>query len=191
MNWKECKALIKKDLSRSSDKLTLLNACRFVITNSSFKMSFWFSIGNYLLENRSRVLYALVYWHYKSLMYKTGIQLPLGTSVGGGILFKHFNGIVINNHATIGENVTIFNDVTIGINLKPDGMCESPVIGGNVVLCTGAKVIGGVTIGQSSIVGANAVVIKSIPEDSIVAGIPAKVISTGGTKYVETYIKHK
>ena len=191
MTWNECKDLIRQDLSRSTDRLTKRSALRFMITNSSFKMSFWFRIGTYLKEKNSKLLYFMVYWHYKHLMYKTGIQLPIGTKVGGGVLFKHFNGVVINDDAIIGINVTIFNGVTIGVNLQPDGLNNHPIIEDSVVLCTGAKIIGGITVGKGSIIGANAVVIKNIPEDSVAAGVPAKVISTGGGKFVEAYMKHK
>ena len=123
---------------------------------------------------------ALVYWHYKQLMYKTGIQLPIGTQVGGGIKFYHFGDVVINRNAIIGENASIYNGVTIGINLRPDGKAYPPIIGDNVVLCTGAKVIGNVKIGSNSVIGANAVVVKDIPENSVAAGVPAKVLDTNG-----------
>ncbi len=191
MNWKECKELIYMDLERNTNKLTLFNIVRYMITNSSFKVCFWFRVGSFLYQKKNRILYYFVYWHYKKIMYLTGIQLPIGTSVGGGIQFKHFNGIIINDKAIIGKNVTIFNGVTIGINLKPDGSSGHPIIDDNVVICTGAKVIGGVMVGKNSIIGANSVVNKDIPEDSIVAGAPAKILKKGGRQYVEAYLRHK
>lgn len=180
MTWKECKVLIRQDLKRSTNRLTKCSALRFIITNSSFKMSFWFRIGTYLEERKHGLMYLFVFWYYKQLMYKTGIQLPLGTKVGAGLKFYHFGDVVVNRNATIGENVSIYNGVTIGINLRPDGKKYPPKIGNNVVLCTGAKVIGGVTIGDNSVIGANAVVTKDIPEDVVAAGVPAKIVSTNG-----------
>ncbi len=191
MTWHECEELIYQDLRRNSCNTSKLTLLRYMITNSSFKMCLWFRLGTYLQHKNVKFLYNIVYWHYKNLMYLTGIQLPLGTTVGGGLQFKHFNGIVINDSAIIGDNVTIFNDVTIGINLQPDGSSKCPVIGDNVVICTGAKIIGGVTVGRNCIIGANAVVTKDIPENSVVAGIPAKILSSGGKEYVEAYIRHK
>lgn len=190
MNWKECKALIRDDLRRSTDIITKTSAAKYLITNASFKMSFWFRLGTYLDAKKHGLLYFLVFWHYKSLMYKTGIQLPIGTQVGGGLKFYHFGDVVINKNATIGKNVSIYNGVTIGINLRPDGKCCPPFVGDNVVLCTGAKVIGNVHIGNNCVIGANAVVTKDIPEDSVAAGVPAKVISQngGGHKYVKFFI---
>ena len=193
MNWSDCKSLIKHDLSRSTDNPTKTAALKFIITNASFKMSFWFRIGTFFSEERCyRFLYALVFWHYKQLMYKTGIQLPIGTQVGGGIKFYHFGDVVVNKNAIIGANASIYNGVTIGINLRPDGKAHPPVIGDNVVLCTGAKVIGNVTIGSNSVIGANAVVVKDIPENSVAAGVPAKVLDTiGRHKYAQLFIAHK
>lgn len=192
MKWKECKVLVYEDLCRSTNNPSKKEAFKMLITNASFKMTFWFRIGSWLEGKSSwRVLYYMVFWHYKKLMYKTGIQLPIGTRIGGGLQFKHFNGIVINNNAIIGCNVTIFNDVTIGVNMSPHTNGIPPVISDNVVLCTGAKVIGSVTIGANSIIGANSVVTKDIPEGSVAVGAPAKVLQKNGRAYVDAYIKHK
>lgn len=112
--------------------------------------------------------------------------------LGGGIKFYHFGDVVVNRNAKIGKNASIYNGVTIGINLRPDGKAYPPVIGDNVVLCTGAKVIGNVTVGSNSVVGANAVVVKDIPDNSVAAGVPAKVLDTNeGDKYAQLFIAHK
>ena len=124
-------------------------------------------------------------------MYKTGIQLPIGTRVGGGLKFYHFGDVVINKNAVLGCNVSIYNGVTIGINLHPNEKSFPPIIGDNVVLCTGAKVIGSIKIGSNSVVGANAVVVKDIPIGCVVAGAPAKVLNTNGREYAQLFINHK
>lgn len=191
MTWRECKSLIVQDLTRCVEGRKTITLIRYLITNSSFKICFWFRIGTYLQKKNLGLFYFFVYWHYKQLMYKTGIQLPIGTKVGGGLRFNHFGNIVVNKNATIGKNATIYNGVTIGVNLNPDEKEVPPVIGDNVVLCAGAKVIGDVRIGNGSVIGANAVVVKDIQEDSVAVGVPAKRISNRGFEYVELYIKHK
>ena len=192
MTWKECKYLIKQDLMRSSDSVTKIAALKFLITNASFKMTFLFRVGSYLQKKHCKFFYYLVAWHYKQLMYKTGIQLPIGTQVGEGLKFYHFSNVVVNKNAIIGSNASIYNGVTIGINLSPDGNTLSPIIGDNVVLCTGAKVIGNVKVGSYSVIGANAVVVKDIPEKCVAAGVPAKVLQENvGHKYVKLFIEHK
>lgn len=94
---------------------------------------------------------------------------------GGGIKIVHFGDIVIGHGAVIGNNCTIYNGVTLGLGIY--GPNPMPKVGNNVVFCTGCKVIGGVTIGNNVVVGANAVVTKDIPSNSVAVGIPAKVIS--------------
>jgi serine O-acetyltransferase len=93
--------------------------------------------------------------------------------IGKGLLIEHFGGIVINSKTKIGDFCTISHCVTIG-NKKPGGL--SPRIGNNVYICSGAKILGDISIGDNCIIGANAVVIESLPANSVAAGIPAKVI---------------
>ncbi|MBQ0072615.1 MAG: serine acetyltransferase [Prevotella sp.] len=94
-------------------------------------------------------------------------------NIGGGLMFQHGFSTDIGCRS-IGRNCIINQMVTVGYNNSSD----CPIIGNDVHLCTGAKVIGNVTIGDDVIVGANAVVVKDVPSHSIVAGIPAKVIKT-------------
>lgn len=116
----------------------------------------------------------------------TGISIPPTVEIGKGLMIEHFGGIVINSNSKIGDFCTISHCVTIG-NKKPGG--KSPIIGNNVYICVGAKVLGEITIGNNCIIGANAVVLDSVPENSIVAGMPAKVIKTFKNKseYKEFY----
>ena len=94
-------------------------------------------------------------------------------NIGGGLVFQHGFSTDIGCHS-IGKNCIINQMVTVGYNNSSD----CPTIGNDVHLCTGAKVIGNITIGDDVIVGANAVVVKDVPSHSIVAGIPAKIIKT-------------
>ena len=89
---------------------------------------------------------------------------------GGGLIIQHGFSTIINAKK-IGENCHIYQQVTIGFNGT-----EQPVIGNNVRICCGAKVIGGVNIGNNVVIGANAVVVKDVPDNVVVAGVPAKII---------------
>lgn len=85
MTWKIVKDLIWDDLCRTTDHPSKIAALKLMITNASFKMSFWFRIGSWLESRKKwRMAYYMVFIYYKHLMYKTGIQLPIGTQVGGG-----------------------------------------------------------------------------------------------------------
>lgn len=103
----------------------------------------------------------------------TGISIPDEAEIGKGLMINHFGGIVINVGSKIGNFCTISHGVTLG-NKRPSG--KSPVIGNNVYIAVAAKILGEITIGDNCIIGANAVVMESIPTNSIVAGIPAKVV---------------
>lgn len=120
-----------------------------------------------------------------------GIQIPLYAKIGKGLSIKHYSGIVINGYATIGECCTIFQDVTIGRSFF--GECEGvPQIGNNVILFPGSKVIGGITIGNNVVIGANAVVTSDIPNNSVVVGAPAKVVSNNVKQYFNNeYFSYK
>ena len=193
MNWLECKSLVYSDLCRITDKHTKIAALKLLFLNYSFKVTFWFRIGSYLQNKiKWRLMYYFVCWYYDRIMYKTGIQLPLGTKVGAGLRFYHFGDVVVNGNSIIGKNASIYNGVTIGINFKPDCVyTKPPILGDNVVLCTGSKVIGDVCIGSNCVIGANAVVTKDIPEDSVAVGIPAAIIhKSGGGNYVTSFINH-
>ena len=188
MTWKKCRRLIVQDLHRVSHKqYSVGRLLRFLFTNPGFKLVFWFRIGTFLQEKRNlpfRIMYLLAFVIHRHYVLQTGIQLPIGTRVGGGILFPHFSCIVINSSSIIGKNVSIFQGVTIG-SKRGGGV---PKIGDNVVLFAGSKVIGGVTLADNVKVGANSVVTKDAPAGSVVAGIPAKVISEKGKELSMLYL---
>lgn len=182
MKYKELKELIKGDLSKLSPP-NRINCIKRILFNASFKITFWFRICGYLKSKNSlvyKILYYISYAIYKHNQYLTGIQLPVKTRVGKGLTFAHFSNIVIASTAIIGENTIIYNGVTIGTVHTHKG---APVLGNNIVLYTGCKILGNVKIGNNVIIGANAVVTKDIPDNSVAVGIPAKVISDKGQEY--------
>lgn len=117
-----------------------------------------------------------------------GIQIPWGMKIGKGFYIGHFGTIIVNGSAVIGENVNISQSVTIGQTNIGGGKSLYPIIGDRVYIAPGAKIIGGVTIGDDVAIGANAVVTKDIPSHTTAVGIPAKVISEKGSA---NYINNK
>lgn len=187
MTFKECREFISEDLEMFPYK-GKLGGARYFLSNASFKLTVWLRIGQYLRTKKNfiaRLCYGIVFLIHKHNQYLTGIQIRLETCVGGGLRFQHFSNIVINEGCKIGHHVLIFQGVTIGF-----GTDGNPTIGNNVVICSGAKVIGGIHIGDNVIIGANAVVTHDIPDGAVVVGIPAKVISMTAKGKISNYMCH-
>lgn len=111
----------------------------------------------------------------------TGIEIHPGATIGKGLFIDHGMGVVIGETCEIGDNVTIYHGVTLGGTGKDHGK-RHPTIGNNVMISTGAKVLGPFRVGDNSRIAANAVVLQEIPEDSTVVGIPGKVVRIQGKR---------
>ena len=111
----------------------------------------------------------------------TGIEIHPGAIIGKGLFIDHGMGVVIGETCEIGDNVTIYHGVTLGGTGKDHGK-RHPTIGNNVMISTGAKVLGPFKVGDNSRIAANAVVLQEIPEDSTVVGIPGKVVKIQGKR---------
>ncbi len=111
----------------------------------------------------------------------TGIEIHPGATIGKGLFIDHGMGVVIGETCEIGDNVTIYHGVTLGGTGKDHGK-RHPTIGNNVMISTGAKVLGPFKVGDNSRIAANAVVLQEVPEDSTVVGIPGKVVKIQGKR---------
>lgn len=105
---------------------------------------------------------------------KTGIEIHPGASIGEGFFIDHGHGVVIGETAVIGNNVTLYQGVTLGGTGKEHGK-RHPTLEDNVMVSAGAKVLGSITVGQNSKIGAGSVVIRDVPPNSTVVGIPGRI----------------
>ena len=105
----------------------------------------------------------------------TGIEIHPGAKIGKGLFIDHGMGVVIGETAEVGDNVTIYHGVTLGGTGKHSGK-RHPTIGDNVLIGTGAKVLGPITVGNNAKIGANSVVLHNVPEGATAVGIRAKNI---------------
>jgi serine O-acetyltransferase len=105
----------------------------------------------------------------------TGIEIHPGATIGSGMFIDHGMGVVIGETAEIGDNVTLFQGVTLGGTGKQRGK-RHPTLGNHVVVGTGAKVLGPIKIGNYVKIGANAVVLQDVPDHSTVVGIPGRIV---------------
>ncbi len=106
---------------------------------------------------------------------KTGIEIHPGATIGEGFFIDHGNGVIIGETTIIGDNVTLYQGVTLGGTGKESGK-RHPTIGDNVMISAGAKVIGSFTVGENSKIGAGSVVLSEVPPNSTVVGIPGRVV---------------
>jgi serine O-acetyltransferase len=111
----------------------------------------------------------------------TGIEIHPGAKIGRRFFIDHGMGVVIGETCEIGDNVTVFQGVTLGGTGKEKGK-RHPTIMDNALIATGAKVLGSITIGENSKIGAGSVVLKDVPSNSTVVGIPGKVVIQDGVR---------
>jgi len=119
----------------------------------------------------------------------TGIEIHPGASIGKGLFIDHGMGVVIGETAIIGDNVTLFQGVTLGGTGKEKGK-RHPTLGSNIVVGAGAKILGNITIGDNVQVGANAVVVRDVPANSTVVGVPGRIARQEGRKYPGINLDH-
>ena len=120
----------------------------------------------------------------------TGIEIHPAAKIGRGFFIDHGMGVVIGETTEIGDHVTLFQGVTLGGTGKERGK-RHPTLGNHVVVGAGAKILGGIKIGDNVKIGANSVVLKSVPPNSTVIGVPARIIKTeGGERMPEATMDH-
>lgn len=167
VEFTEFKKLILEDLQayKATDK-SFISFCVRYFKTPGFKVTVWMRYCKFLSERPYlKLFYLLARMHYRHVQVKYGIQIGYKLNVKGGFSINHYGGVVIGQEAKIGKNFNIRHSLTVG---HVHG--RNPIIGDNVVI------VGGVTIGNNCVIGAGAVVVKSIPDNSVAVGNPARVI---------------
>lgn len=106
---------------------------------------------------------------------KTGIEIHPGATIGKGFFIDHGTGVIIGETAIVGDNVTLYQGVTLGGTGKESGK-RHPTIGDNVMIGAGAKVLGSFTVGENSMIGAGSVILQEVPPNSTVVGVPGRIV---------------
>ena len=148
-----------------------------VLTYPGVKAIFFHKIANFFAIAKFNLLARFISQFSRFL---TGIEIHPKAKIGKNLFIDHGMGVVIGETSEIGDNVTIYHNVTLGgiapsINSNNQrDMKRHPTLEDNVVIGSGAQILGPITIGKNSLIGSNSVVTKNVPEKSVMAGIPAK-----------------
>jgi serine O-acetyltransferase len=180
MTVSRLKYLIKTDHHRYHGQFRPLHLLKDLFFNRGFKITFCYRIAHYFYVNRQTLALRLFNLYYFNLQTRFCCELPYETQIGPGFYFGHVFGAIVNAQAQFGKNVNMSHAVTLG-KIAQGPRAGAPIIGDNVYIAPGAKLIGGIHIGRGTAIGANAVVTKDTPENAVVVGIPAEVISLKGS----------
>lgn len=149
------------------------NAMEVMLLYPGLHALWGYRVSHWLWKRRLKLLGRWVSQLTRDL---TGIEIHPGATIGSGFFIDHGMGVVIGETAEVGEDVTLYHGVTLGGTSLNKGK-RHPTIGDRVVIGAGAKVLGAITIGEDTRIGANAVVVKSVPANSVVVGVPGQNIA--------------
>ena len=144
----------------------------------SFKVILSYRVAHRLYRKKH---YFLARWVSQRAARKTGIEIHPGARIGRGLFIDHGTGVIIGETTIIGNNVTLYQGVTLGGTGKEKGK-RHPTLKDNVMVSAGAKILGSFTIGENSKIGAGAVVLKEVPPNCTVVGVPGRIVKMGDQK---------
>lgn len=149
-----------------------------VFLYSSFKAILHYRVAHKLYLRKH---YFLARWVSQRAVRKTGIEIHPGAAIGKGLFIDHGSGVIIGETAELGDNVTLYQGVTLGGTGKEQGK-RHPTLGDNVMVSAGAKVLGSFKIGENSKIGAGSVVLQEVPPNCTVVGVPGRIVKMDGQK---------
>jgi serine O-acetyltransferase len=184
MSFQELKKYWYSDLYRyeETQQVNLKRLIMRQFISPGYRYTFWLRLCRYL-RDKNRLwtpFYFLAMAMLQRYKYKFGINISPKTQIGKGFYIGHFGGITVNSKAIIGNNCNLSHGVTIGMANRGKNAGVA-VIGDNVYIGPGAKIVGAVKVGNNAAIGANCVVTKDVPDNGVVVGIPGKVISMNGS----------
>ena len=176
--FKEIDSIIERDPAAGS-------RLGVIFLYPSFHVMFFYKIGNILWRYNLKFLARLI-MHFARIF--TGIEIHPAAKIGSNFFMDHGLGIVIGETTEIGENVTIYQGVTLG-GIMPSvesdlqrNQKRHPTVGNNVIIGSGAQILGAINIGDDARIGANSVVSRDVPANATVAGVPAREFSRSAKK---------
>ncbi len=169
---------IKEEISIVKERDPAIKSSAEVFLYPSFWAVIWYRVSHKLYKKKH---YFLARWVSQRAARKTGIEIHPGATIGKGLFIDHGHGVVIGETAILGDNITLFQGVTLGGNGKEQGK-RHPTIKDNVMVCAGAKILGSFTIGENSKIGAGSVVLQEVPPNCTVVGVPGRVVKMNNVR---------
>ena len=163
---------VKEEMQVIMERDAAIKTPMEVFLYPSFKAIMRHRVAHWLYEHKH---YFLARWYSQRTVRKTGIEIHPGATIGKGLFIDHGNGVIIGETTVIGDNVTLYQGVTLGGTGKEQGK-RHPTIGNNVMISAGAKVLGSFTVGENSKIGAGSVVLSEVPPNCTVVGVPGRVV---------------
>lgn len=171
-------SFIKDEITIIKQRDPAIKSNMEVFLYPSFKVLLRYRIAHKLYQKKH---YFLARWISQRAVRKTGIEIHPGATIGKGLFIDHGNGVIIGETTIIGDNVTLYQGVTLGGTGKEQGK-RHPTIEDNVMISAGAKVLGSFTVGRNSKIGAGSVVLSEVPPNSTVVGVPGRVVKRDNMK---------
>lgn len=163
---------IKQEARVIQDRDPAIKTIGEIFLYPSFRAILWYRLAHKLYLRKHYFLARLISQHSA---HTTGIEIHPGATIGKGLFIDHGHGVVIGETAILGNNVTLYQGVTLGGTGKERGK-RHPTIGNNVMISAGAKVLGSFTIGDNCKIGAGSVVLNAVPANSTVVGVPGRIV---------------
>lgn len=170
---------IKEEIRIIRERDPAIHSNMEVFLYPSFKVMCYYRLAHRLYLRRH---YFWARWVSQRGARRTGIEIHPGAQIGKGFFIDHGHGVIIGETTVIGDNVTLYQGVTLGGTGKEQGK-RHPTIGNNVMISTGAKVLGSFKIGDNSKIGAGSVVLKEVPPGSTVVGVPGQVVKRNNQSF--------
>ena len=163
---------IKEEIQVIRERDPAIKSNMEVLLYPSFKVILRYRLAHRLYLKKH---YFLARWISQRAARKTGIEIHPGATIGKGLFIEHGSGVIIGETTVIGDNVTLYQGVTLGGTGKEQGK-RHPTLQDNVMVSAGAKILGSFTIGENSKIGAGSVVLEEVPPNCTVVGVPGRIV---------------
>ena len=169
---------IKEELQVIKERDPSIKSNMEIFLYPSFKVMIRYRLAHKLYLRKH---YFLARWISQRAARKTGIEIHPGATIGKGLFIDHGSGVIIGETTVIGNNVTLYQGVTLGGPGKEKGK-RHPTLEDNVMVSAGAKILGSFTIGENAKIGAGSVVLEEVPPNCTVVGVPGRIVRMGNQK---------